>query len=548
MLNGCDISYAQEVGVDISPYDFVIVRSNDGTDKDSKYVQHANNVLKAGKLLGFYLYSYPNLNTAKAEAQAMIDAVKPYLGQCILALDWEGTAVSGNYPESYILEFLDYIQANTGITPFFYTFASALSGNKYANVAAKYPLWIAHWGASSPTIGAWSKWTLWQYQGDPFDLDYFNGTAQDWADWCGEVTGAWISSNAYLDEPSKQNNAQLFYRYFIRNGWTLQAICGALGNIEKESTINPGIWGDLSPWGETDGHGYGLVQWTPYTRITDWLTSHGYDIGSGEGQCAKLLEEVLHPEIENTWHPTTQYPLSFTDFISSTESPETLAQAFLYNYERPADLNQPDRSEFARKWYTYLGGWEFVPRLNSDGMEGNPYWCEDNPFWQSGFGLPNCTCYVWGRWYEITGERPTKLSLGNGDTFFPRAVAAGLPTGQTPQLGAIICFEYDEPYTSVGGHVAVVEQINSDGSIVCSNSAYGGTYFYLTTLTPPDYLEGLGYPAHCQGFIYLESTPRPPQPPQPPIYLNRGFGFLYYLKPYKNYPNRRALFANQKRR
>ena len=52
--------------------------------------------------------------------------------------------------------------------------------------------------------------------------------------------------------------------------------------------------------------------------------------------------------------------------------------------------------------------------------------------------------------------------------------------GQTPQLGAVICFED----TSGGdGHVAIVEQINNGGeSIVTSNSAWGGTYFYTQTL------------------------------------------------------------------
>lgn len=536
MLNGCDISYAQAVGVDISPYDFVIVRSNDGTDEDSKYKQHAANVLAAGKLLGFYLYSYPNLNTAAAEAKAMASAVRPYLGKCILCLDWEGTAVSGGYPESYILEFMKVLKEETGVVPFFYTFASAISSGQYPNVAKQYPLWIAHWGVSTPTIGAWSKWTLWQYQGDPFDLDRFNGTAQDWSYWCGSSSKAeWISKNAYLSQAERENNAQLFHDYFITKGFTFNSICGMLGNIEKESTINPGIWGDLNPNGPVDTTGYGLVQWTPYTRITDWLSAHGYSRDNGDAQCEKLLEEYQHPEIENTWHPTDKYPETFAQFASSTKSPEYLAQVFLYNYERPADLNQPDRSTLAKQWYNYLLGWEFVPRLTDAGMEGSKYWYSTgNPFYPE-FGLPNCTCYVWGRWWEITGERPVNLSTGNGDTFYPRGVAAGIPHGQTPELGAIICFEYEEPYKDVGGHVAVVEQINADGSIITSNSAWGGTYFYTVKLTPPNYAEGIGYPHHVQGFLYLENTPRPPEPPDPGPFLPKSSKWIYYLKPYRNY-------------
>lgn len=43
-----------------------------------------------------------------------------------------------------------------------------------------------------------------------------------------------------------------------------------------------------------------------------------------------------------------------------------------------------------------LGGVAFVPRLTSDGMQGNPYWYSRNPFYLAGYGLPNCTCYAFG--------------------------------------------------------------------------------------------------------------------------------------------------------
>lgn len=50
------------------------------------------------------------------------------------------------------------------------------------------------------------------------------------------------------------------------------------------------------------------------------------------------------------------------------------------------------------------------------------------------------------------------------------------------------------------GHVAIVEKINTDGTIVTSNSAWGGTRFYLKTLSPPNYNMGAAYT--FQGFIY----------------------------------------------
>lgn len=533
MLSGCDISEFQADDVDIAPYEFVIVRSSYGVgEQDAKMRLHADRVLAQNKLLGFYHYAYPDTgNTGRAEALSMIDCVRPYLGKCILCLDWEGDAVS--YPSSWVLEFLNTIQTETGVTPFFYTFANQLTstGTKYSEVAAKFPLWVADWGASSPDIGVWSKWTLWQYQGDPFDLDRFAGTPADWAKWANAGPLEWIKGNRYLTQNEMQNNAALVWQYFQPRGWTLNAVAAMLGNMEKESTINPGIWGDLNPSGAPDDTGYGLVQWTPYTRITNWMASHGFAIDDGGGQCQKLLEEMEHPEIETTWIETDSYPISFAEFSRSTQDVSYLAMAFLRNYERPADPDQPDRAVLAQKWYTYLSvGFIYRPRLTDEGIQGSKYWYSDgNPFYAAGYGLPNCTCYAYGRWWEITGERPTDLSLGNANTWWDVGINRGIPHGNEPRLGAIICFYYSDD--DGGGHVAVVEQINPDGSIVTSNSAYGGTYFYTQTLYPPEYKTADGWPSYgyVQGFLYLPlSYVPPPLPPPKPV--KKGLPFIYYLK------------------
>ena len=40
----------------------------------------------------------------------------------------------------------------------------------------------------------------------------------------------------YFSTSQMQNNATEFYNYFINKGATLEAICGMLGNIQREST------------------------------------------------------------------------------------------------------------------------------------------------------------------------------------------------------------------------------------------------------------------------------------------------------------------------
>ena len=135
----------------------------------------------------------------------------------------------------------------------------------------------------------------------------------------------------------------------------------------------------------------------------------------------------------------------------------------------------------------------YSPRLSAP-SKSSKYYYSDNVFYNSGYGMPNCTCYAWGRFYEILGSRP-KLCTGNAGTWY-RYTSDGYSRGSKPRLGAIIVWDR----AGEAGHVAVVEQINSDGSIVTSNSAWGSTYFYTQTLYPPSYTWSSSY--RFLGFIY----------------------------------------------
>ena len=83
----------------------------------------------------------------------------------------------------------------------------------------------------------------------------------------------------------------------------------------------------------------------------------------------------------------------------------------------------------------------YTPRLNDNGIRNNYHWYSDNPFYQAGFGMPNCTCYAWGRFWEIgdpnndKSNKPTHLPTGNGADWWGSAVSSGYyETGQTPKL------------------------------------------------------------------------------------------------------------------
>ena len=88
--------------------------------------------------------------------------------------------------------------------------------------------------------------------------------------------------------------------------------------------------------------------------------------------------------------------------------------------------------------------------------------------------------------------------------------------------GAVICF-YDN--NGGAGHVAIVEEIQSDGTIRCSNSAWQSTFFWVSTITPN--AQGRYNWSHYtfQGFIYnpYSDTPTPPTPPLPPVQRHKNY-------------------------
>lgn len=116
----------------------------------------------------------------------------------------------------------------------------------------------------------------------------------------------------------------------------------------------------------------------------------------------------------------------------------------------------------------------------------------------NGSCLPNCVGYAWGRFYEILGTKPT-LSKSNAENWYN--TNDGYERGQSPKLGAVICWRKGEAGNGNdgAGHVAIVERINADGSILTSNSGYGSSRFWLQTVRAP-YNIGANY--YFQGFIY----------------------------------------------
>lgn len=156
----------------------------------------------------------------------------------------------------------------------------------------------------------------------------------------------WITGNRILTIDEQKQNAFEIWAYFKNEGWSLNAVSGMLGNMQRESWINPGVWQGLTPY----SGGYGLVQWTPYTKYSEWAGSNWEN--NGFKQCERIqyeLENGLQWTIEDS-----NYNITFLQFSTSTASPEWLASAFLKNYEKAGVLAEEERKMNARFWYNFL--------------------------------------------------------------------------------------------------------------------------------------------------------------------------------------------------
>ena len=216
-----------------------------------------------------------------------------------------------------------------------------------------------------------------------------------------------FSTGSYLWNPSKPNdqyyynNANIIWGIFTQYGWTLNAICGALGVMAYESMgLNPGV-GELGGWplptgttGNWDEHshpsGLALAQFTatngfyPTYDTTDpnpllcMANKFNKDWWDGSFQCL-AINHCNDPDytyfyapsvgqVTQIWgwrqygHPDYHIVSSWDDYRSSTLSPEELAKAFLACVEGVPGGFESDKSDYywrqqeARFWYDNLLG------------------------------------------------------------------------------------------------------------------------------------------------------------------------------------------------
>lgn len=156
-------------------------------------------------------------------------------------------------------------------------------------------------------------------------------------------------------------------------GWTTNSASAVWANIGFEGAYNPWRWESdvvlpVGDWRINDPnagiiHGYGLPQFTIpskylYAPSAQSDPDYAPNYSNLSGQPHDGASQLRFIDGHADYIPTATYPLSFAEFKLSTQSPEYLASAWLYNYERPLtpSATVEVRKREARYWFDLWGG------------------------------------------------------------------------------------------------------------------------------------------------------------------------------------------------
>lgn len=188
----------------------------------------------------------------------------------------------------------------------------------------------------------------------------------------GNVYASVAMTNSTLTNAQMKENAKYVYSYLQNQGFSKQAACAVIGNMQKESDVDPGVWQSMNDV----TLGYGLLQWDDATKFLNDAVANGR-LANANPETANslarsnpkaLMDAELDffirscaPGAKNFFYPAasmqhTGYNMTFSNFKVSTMDVETLAIVFHDHYERSRDgsaaLNE--RKKYARDWFSYL--------------------------------------------------------------------------------------------------------------------------------------------------------------------------------------------------
>lgn len=199
------------------------------------------------------------------------------------------------------------------------------------------------------------------------------------AEWVVKIGG----TNTPMNQDEQNNNAECFMGLMSKTyGWSLEAICGALGCFHEESMMNPGVYetshgGNLNNLPYFPG-GMGLAQWTDYPAYTatypnplpwsanregeDWWNGNfqGWLLTKADDNSYTAMGYGQGPRWG--WQQSSSYPsIPFSQYVKETNySIELMTEYWFFDmewhYSEVPSGYLTARKEWANYFYDYLQG------------------------------------------------------------------------------------------------------------------------------------------------------------------------------------------------
>ena len=139
----------------------------------------------------------------------------------------------------------------------------------------------------------------------------------------------------------KRSNENIVWDYLIEQGYSAIQVAGIIGNMYQESGVNPARE-------ETNGIGYGLVQWSFGRRqqLEAFAESKGKPVSDIYVQLEFLVKELKSGK---------QLYGTYADQFNNPYSVDDATEAFCWGFERPNKNYANMANRKAKAWESYYG-------------------------------------------------------------------------------------------------------------------------------------------------------------------------------------------------
>lgn len=224
-------------------YTFAILRSGYRQSEDPKFEQYYYDATAAGLMVGAYWFTYTNTpDGAEKEAKCCLEYLKGKKFDYPIYYDLEDDPNQNSYPlktgrdncSAMVDRFCKTIQ-NAGYWAGFYTSKSVLQTHITYEVANRYAVWVAQWGASCTYNGQYGMWQ----RSDSGRVQGINGNVDlniAYVDYPTLIRQKGL--NGYSKSTKDETvEGKTFYRVYIDREYNTKEEADAVASLFKDSKV-----------------------------------------------------------------------------------------------------------------------------------------------------------------------------------------------------------------------------------------------------------------------------------------------------------------------